>query len=96
MTRIIIRPILDYRPPSPDDRLPPRWLLQLVIAIAVVAFPLCYALFAIVLIVTPLLVVAAPFSVGLLALTACALTAAGTFGSLWLIDYCLARTTRAA
>lgn len=85
--------ILDYRPPSPDDRLPPRWLLHLVVAVAIVAFPLCYALFAIVLIVTPMLVLMAPLTMGLIGVAACALTAAGTFGSLWLIDYCLARTS---
>jgi len=87
--------ILDYRPPSPEDRLPPRWLLRLVVALAVVAFPLCYALFAMVLIVTPMLVLLAPLTLGLIGVAACAVTAAGTFGSLWLIDYCLARTGRA-
>jgi hypothetical protein len=96
MTRAITRPILDYRKLSPADRLPPRWLLQLVIALAIIAFPLCYALFAIVLIVTPILVLLAPLTLGLISIAACALTAAATFGSLYLIDYCLARTTCAA
>jgi hypothetical protein len=90
MTRSIAGPILDYRPPHPDDRRVPAWLLRVFIAAAVIAFPFLYALFAIVLILTPLLLLAS-WTTALVAIAACALTAAATFGSLHAIDRCLAR-----
>ena len=82
--------ILDYRPPHPDDRRAPAWLLRLVIAAAIIAFPFLYALFAIVLILTPLTLLAS-WTTALIAVLACALTAAATFGSLHAIDCCIAR-----
>ena len=90
MTRSIATPVLDYRPPHPDDRRAPSWLPKLLACAAAIAFPFFYALFAVALIITPFLLLAG-LPTALLGISACALTAAATFGSLWAIDYCLAR-----
>ena len=89
MTRLT-HPILDYRPPSRDRRRLSRWMLNVVLATAAIAFPFFYALFAVALIITPFLILAG-LPTAFLGLTACVLTAAATFGSLWTIDYCLTR-----
>ena len=81
---------LDYRTPHTDDRRAPSWLFKLLAAVAAIAFPFFYALFAVALIITPFLILAG-LPTAVLGITACALTASATFGSLWAIDVCLTR-----
>ena len=87
-------PILDYRPARRDPGRPPRWLLKLIVVLALITFPFAYALFAVTLIVAPFLLLAG-LGGALIGITACTLTGVATFGSLWAIDRCLDLTDSA-